>query len=69
MDEKEKEALEKLKDELTETLDIVENLGGKRRYFYNTGVICVEMNKEEVVQLIKAEIEEIEKILKGEKNE
>ncbi len=69
MEEKQIEALKTLKQELEDTLKTVESLSEERKFFYNTGTICVEMSKQEIIQLLKAEIEEVEKMLKGEKNE
>ncbi|NPA51654.1 MAG: hypothetical protein GXO22_02040 [Aquificae bacterium] len=61
---KEIEALQTLKKELEDTLSVVQELEGARRFFYNTGTICIEMNKEEIIELVKTEIEEIENMIK-----
>jgi chaperonin cofactor prefoldin len=45
--------------ELEETLKIVESLPDGRRFFYNTGIICIEMTKEEVIGKLREEIEKL----------
>ncbi|WP_457638784.1 prefoldin subunit [Persephonella sp.] len=52
MDEK-----ELLKQQLEKTLHLIQSLPEDRRFYYNTGVIMVEVTKEEAQQLVKEKLE------------
>jgi chaperonin cofactor prefoldin len=48
-----------LLNELEETLKLVESLPDGRRFFYNTGIIFIELTKEETIAKLKEEINKL----------
>ncbi|SNZ03256.1 hypothetical protein SAMN06265182_0333 [Persephonella hydrogeniphila] len=48
---------EKEKKQIEKTLELIEQLPENRRFFYNTGVLMIELTKEEAVKLLKKELE------------
>ncbi len=56
-----------LLNELEKTLKFVESLPDGRRFFYNTGVIFIELTKEEAITKLKNEINELKLSLNNDK--
>jgi len=52
---------------LEEALKLVESLPEGRRFFYNTGVLYVELTKEEAINILKDEIEKLKSNLNNNK--
>jgi len=53
-----------MKDEilkLKEALDLLSSLPSDRKIFYNTGILLIEVSKEEAKEIIQKNIQEIEK--------
>jgi len=55
-----------LLEELEETLELVKRLPSGRRFFYNTGIICIELTKEEAIKKLEEEIDRLKSNLNKE---
>ncbi len=56
--EKDEKQLKKL--QIQETLRLLDSLPDNRRVYYNTGVLLVEVTKEEAKKLLQEELEALE---------
>ena len=50
-----------LKVKLKEALDLLSSLPSNRKIFYNTGILSIEVSKEEAKKLIQKKLKEIGK--------
>ncbi|WP_457624903.1 prefoldin subunit [Persephonella sp.] len=48
---------ESAKQQIEKTLKLLEQMPENRRYFYNTGVLMIEITKEEAIKMLKKELE------------
>ncbi len=56
--EKDEKQLRKI--QIEETLNLLKNLPEDRRIFYNTGILLLEVTKQEAQSLLKEELEALE---------
>ena len=56
--EKDEKQLKKI--QIEETLRLLKELPENRRIYYNTGVLLVEVSKEEAIKLLQEELEALE---------
>ncbi len=58
------EELTTLKKEIEETIKFVKSLPDDRRFFLNTGLLCVEMNKEQALKHLEEALKSVEEQIK-----
>ncbi len=49
---------DKRKAEIEYTLELIEQLPGNRKLFFDTGIISIEVTKNEAIELLKQMLEE-----------